>query len=252
MGQTAGMHPFLDWPGPLAFAHRGGTSDHPENTMPAFQHAVDLGYTYLETDVHATADGVLVAFHDSKLDRVTDRTGVISELPWSEVREARVDGREPIPLFEDLMEQFPSARVNIDCKADSAVAALVASLRRLDCLDRVLIGGFSDSRLRRLRRAFGDALCTSFGPRQVAFLRFTGRVPWGGQVAQVPVREGPLTIVNERMIERAHRRGLQVHVWTIDERAEMQRLLDLGVDGLMTDRPQVLKDVLDQRGQWHA
>jgi glycerophosphoryl diester phosphodiesterase len=246
------MHPFLDWPGPIAFAHRGGASDNPENTMPAFQHAVDLGYTYLETDVHATSDGVLLAFHDSELDRTTDRTGVISELPLNEISAARVDGREPIPLFEDLMAQFPTARVNIDCKADSAVDALIASLKRLDCLDRVLVGGFSDARLRRFRREFGDALCTSFGPLQIAALRLTGRVPWGGQAAQVPVHQGPLTIVNAKTVERAHRRGLHVHVWTIDEESEMRRLLDLGVDGIMTDRPQVLKDVLTERGQWHA
>jgi glycerophosphoryl diester phosphodiesterase len=246
------MHPFLDWPGPIAFAHRGGASDNPENTMPAFQHAVDLGYTYLETDVHATSDGVLLAFHDAKLDRTTDRTGVISELPLSEVSAARVDGREPIPLFEDLMEEFPTARVNIDCKADRAVDALIAALKRLDCLDRVLVGAFSDARLRRFRREFGDALCTSFGPRQIAALRLTGRVPWGGQAAQVPVRQGPLTIVNAKTVERAHRRGLHVHVWTIDEASEMRRLLDLGVDGIMTDRPQVLKEVLTERGQWHA
>lgn len=244
------MHPFLDWPGPIPFAHRGGASDNPENTMPAFRHAVDLGYTYLETDVHATSDGVLLAFHDDSLDRTTDRAGRINDLPLSEVALARVDGREPIPLFEDLMEQFPDARVNIDCKADSAVDALISSLRRLDCLDRVLVGGFSDARLRRFRNEFGDALCTSFGPQQIAALRFTGRVPWGGQAAQVPVRQGRITIVNEQTIERAHRRGLHVHVWTIDDPAEMHRLLDLGVDGLMTDRPQVLKDVLTERGEW--
>ncbi|MFW2332884.1 glycerophosphodiester phosphodiesterase [Ilumatobacter sp.] len=247
-------HPFLEWPGPIPFAHRGGASAHPENTMPAFQFAVDLGYTYLETDVHATADGVLVAFHDAELDRVTDRTGAIAELPWSEVRQARVDGREPIPLFEELMEAFPDARMNIDCKADRAVEPLIASLRRLDCLDcldRVLIGSFSDSRLRRLRQEFGDALATSFGPKQIVAWRLTGFVPWGGQVAQVPVSSGPVSLVTRRVIERAHRRGVQVHVWTIDDPAEMHRLLDLGVDGIMTDRPSVLKDVFVERGVWH-
>lgn len=244
------MHPYLDWPGPIAFAHRGGASDNPENTMPAFRHAVELGYTFLETDVHATSDGVLLAFHDESLDRTTDRTGVIAELPYREVAAARVDGQEPIPLFADLMEAFPDARVNIDCKSDHAVEPLIAELRRLDCLDRVLIGGFSDSRLRRLRRELGDDLASSFGPQQTASLKFTGRVPWGGHAAQVPVRTGPLTIVDERFVERAHRRGLHVHVWTIDDPDEMRRLLDLGVDGLMTDRPQILKDVLVERGQW--
>ncbi len=219
--------------------------------MPAFQHAVDLGYTYLETDVHATSDGVLLAFHDSSLDRTTDMSGEINDLPWSEVGKARVDGREPIPLFDDFMEQFPNCRINIDCKADSAVEALIASLRRHDCLDRVLIGGFSDARLRRLRGEFGDALCTSFGPRQIAALRSTGRVPWGGQAAQVPVESGPITIVNESFVEKAHARGIHVHVWTIDDPSEMARLLDLGVDGLMTDRPHILKGELVARDDWH-
>jgi len=244
------MHPYLDWPGPLAFAHRGGASDNPENTLPAFRHAVELGYTYLETDVHSTSDGVLVAFHDNDLSRTCGRDGRIDELPWSEVQQVRVGGTEPIPLFEHLMEEFPNARVNIDCKADSGVDGLVASLKRLNCLDRVCVGGFSDRRLRRIRRELGPGLCTSFGPAQVAAFAVGTKVPWGGQCAQVPVKQGPVTIVSERTVERAHRRGLQVHVWTIDDPDEMHRLVDLGVDGLMTDRPAVLKQVLTDRGQW--
>jgi glycerophosphoryl diester phosphodiesterase len=244
-------HPFLDWDGPIAFAHRGGASDNPENTMPAFQHAVDLGYTYIETDVHATSDGVLVAFHDSDLSRTCGREGTINSLPWREVSAARVAGREPIPLFEDLIGSFPEARVNIDCKANSALPSLISSLKRLDCLDRVCLGGFSDQRLRRLRREFGERLCSSFGPAQTLSLRGGAPVPFGGQLAQVPVKVGRLTIVTPATVARAHRRGYQIHVWTIDDPDEMIRLLDMGVDGIMTDRPQVLKDVLTARGEWH-
>jgi glycerophosphoryl diester phosphodiesterase len=244
-------HPFLEWDGPIAFAHRGGASDNPENTMPAFQFAIDLGYTYLETDVHATSDGVLVAFHDADLSRTCDRPGRIDTLPWREVSAARVSGCEPIPLFEELVGAFPDARINVDCKANTALPGLIASLRRLDCLDRVCIGGFSDQRLRRLRAEFGDRLCSSFGPVQLMSLRSGARVPFGGQLAQVPVSVGPLTIVTPGTIARAHRRGYHVHVWTIDDGHEMTRLLDLGVDGIMTDRPQVLKDVLLGRGEWH-
>jgi len=244
-------HPYLDWPGPIAFAHRGGASDNPENTLPAFQHAIDLGYTYLETDVHATSDGVLVAFHDPDLSRTCDRVGEIKDLPWSEVSAARVDGRESIPLFEDLIASFPAARWNIDCKADGAVDPLIASLERLSCLDRICVGSFSDRRLRRLRRHLGDRLCSSFGPAQIAALRCVGRVPWGGQIAQVPVTQGRISLVTERTLAWLHRRNRQMHVWTIDDPAEMERLLELGVDGIMTDRPQVLKDVLTARGQWH-
>jgi glycerophosphoryl diester phosphodiesterase len=246
------VHPFLDWPGPLAFAHRGGASEFPENTMPAFRHAVDLGYTYLETDVHATRDGELLAFHDDDLTRTCGRPGRIDALPWREVCEARVAGIEPIPRFVDLLDEFPTARFNVDCKADTGVAPLVRLLRRRpDVLDRVLIGGFSDARLRRIRRSLGERLCSSFGPRQIASLRFSGRVPWGGQVAQVPPVVGRLQLVTERFVRQAHARGLQVHVWTIDDPSQMHGLLDLGLDGIMTDRPAILKDVLEQRGSWH-
>jgi glycerophosphoryl diester phosphodiesterase len=245
-------HPYLDWPGPIPFAHRGGASDNPENTMPAFQHAIDLGYRYLETDVHATRDGVLVAFHDADLSRTCGIDAEIAELTWDEVAEARVDGREPIPRFDDLMTTFPLARVNVDCKADRAVEPLVAELRRLRCLDRVCVGAFNDLRLLRLRRALGEDLCSSFGPAQVGLLKLLGRVPLGGQLAQVPVRSGPLEVTSAGFVDRAHRRGYGVHVWTVDDPDEMNRLLDLGVDGLMTDRPQILKDVLLARGAWHA
>ncbi len=246
------MHSFLDWPGPIPFAHRGGASEHPENTMPAFRHAVDLGYTYLETDVHATSDGVLVAFHDPDLSRTCDRVGSIHELTWQEISTARVAGTEPIPRLDDLLEEFPDARINIDCKADRAVDPLVESLRRHDVLDRVCIGSFSDRRLRRIRAEFGERLCSSFGPLQVAGLIAAGRVPWGGQIAQVPPQWGRIQVVTERTIRRARRHGFQVHVCTIDDRAEIDRLLDLGVDGIMTDRPAVLKTALQERDAWHA
>jgi glycerophosphoryl diester phosphodiesterase len=245
------MHPYLDWPGPIAFAHRGGASDNPENTMPAFQHAVDLGYTYLETDVHATRDGVLVAFHDADLSRTCGRPGTINSLPWSEVSAARVSGREPIPLFDELVSAFPDARFNIDCKSDTALAPLISALRRLDCLDRVCVGSFSDRRLRRLRATFGERLCSSFGPGEIAALRSRVPVRTRGQVAQVPVRYGRVRVVSPPTVARAHALGYHVHVWTIDDAAEMHRLLDLGVDGIMTDRPQVLKDVLLARHEWH-
>ena len=248
---NAALHPYLDWSGPIAFAHRGGASDNPENTMPAFQRAVELGYTYLETDVHATSDGVLVAFHDPDLSRTCDRPGTISELTWAEVSQARVRGEEPIPLFDDLLEAFPDARFNIDCKADSALDGLTAALKRHDCLDRICVGGFSDKRIRRLRREFGSSLCSSLGPLQIASLRFFGPVPWGGQVAQIPISVKWLTVTRPATIRRAHQRGLQVHVWTIDDPTEMHRLLDMGVDGIMTDRLRVLKDVLIERGEWH-
>jgi glycerophosphoryl diester phosphodiesterase len=243
-------HPFLEWETPLAFAHRGGASGVPENTMAAFERAVRLGFRYLETDVQLTADGVVVAFHDDDLSRTCGRPGLISELPWREVATARVDGREPIPRLDELFTAFPEARVNIDCKNDRVAGPLADVLRNANVLDRVCVGAFSDRRLRRLRRQLGPRLCSSAGPVEVAVLRLTGFTLPGPMAMQVPVRRGRFTIVNRRFVERAHRRGLPVHVWTVNEPLEMRHLLDLGVDGIVTDRPADLRDVLTERGQW--
>src|SRR5450432_2302420 len=137
------MKTFLDWPAPIAFAHRGGAGDWPENTMPAFAGAVALGYRYVETDVHVTSDGVLLAFHDDHLDRVTDGTGAISDLPYAEVRTTLVDGREPIPRLDELLDAWPELRINIDAKHDEAVEPLAEVIEKANAIDRVCVASFS-------------------------------------------------------------------------------------------------------------
>ena len=249
--RTAGRpHPYLEWDGPIPFAHRGGASDVPENTMPAFQYAVDAGYRYVETDVQVTADGALVAFHDNDLRRTCGRAGRISDLPWREVRTAMVDGAAPIPLLEDLLGTWPELRVNIDCKSTAAVDALEAALLRCTALDRVCVGAFSDTRMRTLKQRLGERLCTALAPGGVVALRFGRPRRAVADAAQVPVSQGRITVVNAPFVARAHALGIKVHVWTIDDPAEMHRLLDLGVDGIMTDRPLVLRSVFEERGVW--
>ena len=247
--------PFLDHPGPIPFAHRGGASEAPGNTLPAFEHAVRLGYRYLETDVHATSDGVLVAFHDDRLDRVTDRTGAIAELPWSEVSRARVDGREPIPLLEDVLGTWPDVRVNIDPKEDSSVEPLIQTIKRTGSVHRVCVGAFSDERIDRVRAGVGPELCTGMGPDEMVDLirAFKGEdVTFRSQAAQIPTTDPKgRPLATPELVDTAHRFGIQVHIWTIDEPDEMHRLLDLGVDGIMTDRPAVLRQVFEERDIWH-
>ena len=222
--------------------------------MPAFEHAVRLGYAYVETDVHVTADGRLVAFHDGRLDRVTDRTGAIADLPWSEVGAAVVGGTGRIPLLEEILGAFPDLNVNIDPKADSAVEPLAEVILRTASVDRVCVGAFSDSRLARLRELVGDRLCSSLGPGGTAKLIAASKGAPTGRLhaacAQVPVAVKGVAITTPKLVEAAHDRGMQVHVWTIDDPAEMDRLLDMGVDGIMTDRCAVLRHVLEERGQW--
>lgn len=230
--------------------------------MPAFSRAIELGYTYLETDAHATADGVLLAFHDHTLDRVTDRRGRISELPYRVVRQARVGGVDEIPLIEDLLGSWPDIRFNIDVKEANAIGPLAEAIRRTASYDRVCLTSFSDERLARARAAVGDRVCSALGPRGVAALRAAAATSGYGRLlarlarsgvpcAQVPVGVRGLRIVTDALIRTAHAIGMQVHVWTVNDLALMHRLLDMGVDGIMTDNISGLRQVLRERGAWH-
>lgn len=252
-----------DAPRPLAFAHRGGAT-HPEihgleNTLVAFRHASALGYCYLETDVHATRDGVLLAFHDEALDRVSDTTGGVVPATYDEIRRVRIGGREPIPTLGELLDALPDARFNIDLKADAAVPLLVRLVEERAAPDRVLVGSFSLRRLNRFRRLTGGRVATSASPLEVLAFRFlpSGRLAdllTRRRVAalQVPHRRGPVTVTSAGLVRRAHRAGKHVHSWTVDDPDEMIVLLDRGVDGLMTDRTDILRDVLVDRGQWRG
>ncbi|MBM3638850.1 MAG: glycerophosphodiester phosphodiesterase [Actinobacteria bacterium] len=249
-------HPYLDWPHFHAFAHRGGVGSAPENTMAAFQDAIDLGYVYLETDVHLTADGVVVAFHDEDLSRTCGVNARIEDVTWSELKDIRVNGAHNVPLLEEILSTWPSARINIDCKSDAVVDPLIGLLRRTNVLERICVGSFSDKRLGQIRSSLGDDVCTSLGPRGVARLlaattsydRLASRL--SAHVAQVPIKQGPLPLVTKRFIETAHRVGLLVHVWTVDDPQEIARLIDLGVDGIMSDDTRALHDVLTARNMW--
>ncbi len=257
----------LDQPGSvIAMAHRGGAL-HPdipgaENTLHAFRHAVSLGYRYLETDVHTTSDGVLVAFHDESLDRVTDSVGLLAELTAEQVSLARIRREHAVPTMVELLEEFPDCRFNIDLKSAGAVASLVELLDLTAAHDRVCVGSFSGRRIRAFRRASAGRVATSAAPSEVAAVRFRVPAPHREAAAlQVPWKhkQRRLTITTPGLVRRAHRAGLHVHVWTGDEASQwvsiddpesLHTLLDMGVDGVITDRTDVLKEVLVERGQW--
>jgi len=245
---------FLDHPRPIAFAHRGGASHFPENSWPAFEHAVGLGYAYLETDAHATADDQVVAFHDKSLDRVTDRAGRIAELPYAQVAAARIGGSEPIPLLADLLGAWPDVRFNIDVKDDPAVGPLAEVLRRTAAWDRVCVTSFSGRRLSAARRALARPVCMATSPAAIGLLESGfSRSVLSRHFARLSIRcaQVPVRIVTGAFVRRAHAAGLQVHVWTVNDPRLMGTLLDLGVDGIMTDQTAVLREVLLARGRWY-
>jgi glycerophosphoryl diester phosphodiesterase len=259
---TARDYAFLDHPGPLPFAHRGGIgyagSEGLENSMAAFQAAVDLGYRYLETDVQVTADGAVVVFHDASLTRATGGAGRVAETSYADLRRHLIGGREAIPLLEDVLRTWPRVRVNIDVKAHAAIEPVVRDVLRLRAAERVCLASFSERRIRRVRRLLGPHVATAYGPLGVAALRtvpldrlrrllLSAPVP----CLQVPWRVRRLEVVTPAFVRRAHDLGKHVHVWTVDDADAMRTLLDRGVDGLMSDRIDTLRDVLVARGLWH-
>ncbi len=248
---------YLDLPGPLGFAHRGGAAAGDENTTAAFARAVDLGYRYIETDTHATADGVAVVFHDDTLQRMLGRPGRMIDVRFSDLQAVRVGGAAAVPRLDEVLDAWPDIRFNIDCKTDAAVDPTLDAVRRAGAEDRVLLASFSSARLARIRARTGPHVATSLGMREVAAVytgSLTGRpvkLPAGAVAVQIPPRYGRLTLAGPRFIRYAHRLGLQVHLWTIDDATQIGHFLDLGVDGIMTDHIEVLRDVYSRRGIWN-
>ena len=251
---------YLHNPGPIGFAHRGGAATGDENTAAAFQRAVDAGFRYLETDVHSSADGVAVLFHDATLERITGDPRSVESLRWDDLRTIRHRGAALIPRLDDVLSAWPTIRFNLDAKTDGAVAPMLEVLSTTGAIDRVLVSSFSDARLRVIRRSSSPRLATGMGRREVARLWLASRGgSWAGRLSgyvhraaavQVPVFRGRLRVVDEKFIRHAHGMGLPVHVWTIDDAGMMTELLDLGVDGIMTDRIDILVDVYRSRGLW--
>ncbi|MFC7406325.1 glycerophosphodiester phosphodiesterase [Georgenia alba] len=256
------MSTYLAGEGPVAIAHRGGSLEAPENSRAAVEHTLALGLRYFETDVRTTRDGVAVLFHDPTVERVTGTSGAVEHLSWEELSRLRDASGSPPLRLEELLGDYPDLRVNIDAKDEASIAPVVAALHATRALDRVCVTSFDDARVHVLRTALGPQVATGLGRRGVARLLAASRLParaartvaaesLHAACVQVPPTYLGLPVVTGPFVETAHRLGLAVHVWTIDEPAEMRRLLDLGVDGLVTDRPSVLKTVLDSRGPWH-
>jgi glycerophosphoryl diester phosphodiesterase len=224
--------------------------------MPAFAHAAALGFTHVETDVQATADGVAVIFHDDTLERMAGRPERIDRLTWAELGRVRLKGGGEVPRLDAVLDAFPGLFLNLEAKSDAAVEPMAQAIRAAGALDRICVGSFSGARTARLRALLGEGLAWSPAHAGVARLWLAG---WGLPLTgprfpavQVPVSFRGIPVVTHRFVAAAHRRGVQVHVWTVDEAAEMERLVDLGVDGLMSDRPTLLREVLARRGLWRG
>lgn len=238
----------------LAFAHRGGNEFAPENSFRAFKSAVDIGYKYLETDVHLTKDGFLIAFHDDTLDRVTDKSGLIRDLSLSEIKKAKIAGTDEIPLLSELLNSFTDCFFNIDCKVDETVQPLINLINNKDFINRVCIGSFSQKRINFIRKSLGKEVKTSMGPAEVILSKFLSYTSLGynfkSSYTSIPIRRYGINLLDERNINYLKSNNQKVIAWTINDEDQMKMLINIGIDGIMTDNLTLLKKVLIEESLW--
>jgi glycerophosphoryl diester phosphodiesterase len=242
------LHPYLQVSRPFVLAHRGLATSAPENSMAAFAAAVDLGVTHLETDVHATADGELVVFHDATLERLTDLWGPVGAVPWAVLRRARLGDGERVPRLGDVLDAWPHIRINVDLKSSGAVRPFVELIRSRGALDRVCVASFSDRRRRDAVRSLTPCgrVASSLGLRgslTAVALASSGaparmlRAAIQGAVAlQLPDVGRSRRVLTRRLLDAVHAAEAQVHVWTVDDPGRMRELVGLGVDAIVTNR----------------
>jgi len=264
-------HPFFDLPTPIVVGHRGASGELPENTLPAFERALSRGAAILETDVHRTRDGVVVISHDPDLSRTTDASGAIGERDLAELKlldaghRFSPDGGRSfpergkgirIPTLREAFEAFPGIRFNIELKQDDAllIEATLAAVAEMGREKTTLLASGEDSTMARLRarlRETGLAVAQGASPADVVgFVRAAregGDPPSEPMALQIPPSFAGQPLVTTELVAFAHDHDVQVHVWTINERAEMERLLDLGVDAVMSDFPGLLAEVVAER-----
>ena len=226
------------------FVHRGDTSIFLENTIEAFQSAISLGYQYLETDLRETSDGKIITFHDPNLKRITGANITISETKFSDIRMRRLPSRETIPTIDELLEEFPDSFFNMDLKVNQIEEKVLKKINSHNALERVCLGSFNSKTIKKIN-SLEPKILTSMGISQVIMYKFFQKKNLS-KLIQIPTRWNGIKVITKKFIDRLHNDGLKVHVWTVNKETEMQSLIDLGVDGIMTDNASGLIKVMKQ------
>ena len=246
------MHPFFQDYSFFGFVHRGGDEVETENTIEAFKYSSDLGFVFIETDVQATKDGHVVIFHDATLKRMAGVNKSIKELTLHEVNEIDLLDGGKIPLLSEALETFPDLRFNIDIKTEDALEETIQIIKKMNFLDKTCFASFSSSRLKRIKHLAGPEACISSGQMDIFKMMCQsvgiGLKPTKSQCAQIPLKQWGVPVLTKKFIEIAKMQNKFVHVWTIDDKNQMFELIEFGVDGLMTDKPSVLKEAMIEKG----
>ena len=241
------IHPYLDVPGVAISAHRGGSIEAPENTIESFEYSIELGSSYIETDVQLSSNGIPYIFHDDDLKRLFGKNIIFNSLHSDEIDELILFDKYKIPTLESTLQKFPDTFFQIDVKTDEVVLPTMEVIKKTNSTDKVCIASFSSKRLKQVRSLYPE-ICLSMGPFEVMKLLLASfglyRKKVTGNCLQIPIYQYGIKLVTKRFINYIHSIGLKIHVWTINDEDTMQKLIDLGVDGIITDRPKTLKDLL--------
>ena len=243
------IHPYLNQPGISISAHRGGSIEAPENTLESFKYAIDLGSAYIETDVQLSADGIPFIFHDDDLSRLLGKDITFNSLHSNEINQLRLFESYQIPTLEEALKKFPGAYFQIDVKTDEVALPTMQVIQDLGAFNRVCIASFSSKRLKLVKKNFPET-CLSMGPMEIlklllsSFGLYNKKVQ--GDCLQIPIYHYGIKLVTKRFVKFVQSLGLKIHVWTINDENTMQKLINIGVDGIITDRPKLLKDVLSR------
>ncbi|MDA8526990.1 glycerophosphodiester phosphodiesterase family protein [Gammaproteobacteria bacterium] len=243
------IHPYLNQSGVSISAHRGGSEEAPENTLESFSYAIGLGSSYIETDVQLSADGIPYIFHDDDLSRLLNMEVKFNSLHSDQIEKLKLFESYQIPKLETALTQFPNALFQIDLKTDEVALPAMKVIENLNAFDRICIASFSSNRLQKVRKKFPDT-CLSMGPKEILKLLLASFGLYNktiyGDCLQVPIYHYGIKLVTRRFVKYVQSIGLKIHVWTINDENTMRKLIDLGVDGIITDRPKLLKEVLSK------
>jgi glycerophosphoryl diester phosphodiesterase len=243
------MKSYLNYSGLEVLAHRGGSIESSENTIESFEYSISLGCNYIETDVQLSSDGKPYIFHDEGLKRLTGIDKIFHDLHSSEIDGIKLFNNHKIPLLEEVLLKFPEAYFQIDVKTDEVALPALKVIYDLGAQDRVCIASFSSERLEAVRNKYPD-ICISMGPKEIlklllaSFGLYRGTVP--GDCLQIPIYQYGIKLVTKRFVNFVQSKDLKVIVWTINEPEEMKKLIELEVDGIITDKPKALFDILKQ------
>tara|TARA_B100000287_G_scaffold368907_1_gene365456 strand:+ start:916 stop:1671 length:756 start_codon:yes stop_codon:yes gene_type:complete len=246
------IHPYLKISGVAISAHRGGSIEAPENTLESFEYAAKLGCSYIETDVQLSADGIPYIFHDDDLKRLFGKDAMFNSLQSSEIEKLRLFNSYKIPKLETALTQFPNTLFQIDVKTDEVAIPALKVIEALNAFDRVCIASFSSNRLKLVKDMFPKT-CLSMGPKEVlklllsSFGIYKKKIP--GDCLQIPIYQYGIKLVTSRFIKYIQSMDLKIHVWTINDADTMETLINMGVDGIITDKPSVLKELLRKRSE---